>query len=136
LREGTSIIFVNDREQILLLLRDDCDKIPYPNMWDVPGGHVEAGESARQCIIREMQEELGLKLKAFDHFCTITFYDRIEHTFWQKANLNIDDIELNEGQRLRWFDADETARTRLAYGFNRIVKRFFAERPFAVQRPL
>jgi 8-oxo-dGTP diphosphatase len=105
-------------------------------MWDVPGGHVEVGERPHECIIREMQEELGLKLKAFNHFCTITFSDRIEYTYWQKANLNIDDIALNEGQCLRWFDAAETARTRLAYGFNRIVKRFFDEKPYAVQQPL
>jgi len=34
-RKGTSIIFVNDKKQILLLLRDDKPDIPYPNMWDV-----------------------------------------------------------------------------------------------------
>jgi len=35
-RKGTSIIFVNDKKQILLLLRDDMPGIPYPtNMWDV-----------------------------------------------------------------------------------------------------
>jgi hypothetical protein len=34
-RKGTSIIFVNDQKQILLLLRDDKPGIPYPNMWDV-----------------------------------------------------------------------------------------------------
>jgi hypothetical protein len=34
-RKGTSIIFVNDKKQVLLLLRDDKPGIPYPNMWDV-----------------------------------------------------------------------------------------------------
>ncbi|GMQ79629.1 MAG: hypothetical protein BMS9Abin03_055 [Thermodesulfobacteriota bacterium] len=42
-RKGTSIIFVNDKKQVLLLLRDDKPGIPYPNMWDVPGGHVDEG---------------------------------------------------------------------------------------------
>jgi 8-oxo-dGTP diphosphatase len=44
-RQGCSILFVNDQEQILLLLRDDLETIPCPNTWDLPGGHVEIGET-------------------------------------------------------------------------------------------
>ena len=65
-RKGTSIIFVNDKRQILLFLRDDKPGLPYRNMWDVPGGHAEDGETPEQCIVREMQEEMGLSLNQFD----------------------------------------------------------------------
>jgi len=54
---GASIIFVNDHKQVLLLLRDDKPGLPYRNMWDVPGGHIELGETPKQCIMREMKEE-------------------------------------------------------------------------------
>ena len=63
-RKGTSIIFVNDKRQILLFLRDDKPGLPYRNMWDIPGGHVEDGETPEQCIVREMKEEMDLTLKA------------------------------------------------------------------------
>ncbi|RLC55082.1 MAG: NUDIX hydrolase, partial [Candidatus Cloacimonadota bacterium] len=56
-RSGSSIIFVNDKKQILLFLRDDKAGLPYRNMWDVPGGHVEENETPKECIIREMKEE-------------------------------------------------------------------------------
>jgi hypothetical protein len=34
------------------------------------------------------------------------FDDRTEYTFWQKVNLSIDKIRLNEGQSLKWFTKD------------------------------
>ncbi|NTU88060.1 MAG: NUDIX domain-containing protein, partial [Chlorobiaceae bacterium] len=40
-RSGASIIFLNSRSEVLLLLRDNRPDIPYPDMWDLPGGHVE-----------------------------------------------------------------------------------------------
>jgi 8-oxo-dGTP diphosphatase len=58
------------------------------------------------------------------------FSDRIEHTFWQSGNLHIDEISLQEGQRLRWFSEEEARATVLAYGFNKTVAEFFAKAPF------
>lgn len=31
--------------------------------WEVPGGHVEPGESAQQAAVREIREELGIDLR-------------------------------------------------------------------------
>ena len=32
----------------------------YPDCWDLPGGHVEVGESPEQALVRECREELGI----------------------------------------------------------------------------
>ena len=125
-RLGTSIIFINDKKQILLFLRDDKQGIPYPNTWDIPGGHVEENETPKECIIREMKEEMDLKLKDFQLFCKKEFDDRIEYTFWKKQNLDINKIRLTEGQCLKWFTRREAASTKLAYGFNEIVEEFYS----------
>jgi 8-oxo-dGTP diphosphatase len=95
-------------------------------MWDVPGGHVEPGESPLACIVREMKEEMGLDLSDFDLFCVREFSDRIEHTFWKPWDLDIVDIRLTEGQRLQWFSREKARRTELAYGFNQILEDFFS----------
>lgn len=126
-RKGCSIIFVNDSRQVLLFLRDDIPTIPFPNMWDVPGGHVEPGETPEQCIVREMREEMEMDLSGFSLFSIMDFPDRIEYTFWKKSNLDIDRITLHEGQRLKWFDREEVEKTRLALGFNRILRSFFSQ---------
>jgi 8-oxo-dGTP diphosphatase len=129
-RQGCSILFVNEQRQILLFLRDDLPHIPYPNTWDVPGGHVEEGETAAQCIVREMKEEMGYDLEGFQIFSVKEFSDRVEHTFWKSADLNIDEISLQEGQCLKWFSEEEAKATALAYGFDEIVADFYAKAPF------
>ena len=53
-------LFLGDR--IVSILRDDLPHIPYPNMWDLPGGGREGDEAAFETVARELREELGLHL--------------------------------------------------------------------------
>ncbi len=127
-KTGCSIIFFNDKEEILLLLRDDNPDILYPDMWDIPGGHVEQNETPEECISREMKEEMGLNLKDFNKFKVVEFSDRIEHVFWKRQNLEIDKIELTEGRYLKWFSKDDIRNIDLAWGFNRVALDFFRKK--------
>lgn len=38
----------------------------YPDVWDLPGGHVKSGETGMQALIRELREELGVSISEFD----------------------------------------------------------------------
>ena len=127
-RKGCSIIFLNDQREILLFLRDDIQSIPYQNMWDIPGGHVEKDETPEQCIVREMKEEMGLDLQDFREFNIVEFSDRVEYVFWKKENLDISKIELTEGQYLKWFTEDDIRNTNLAFGFNQVAQDFFKQK--------
>ena len=53
-------LFCEDR--ILTILRDDKTSIPWPNMWELPGGGREGDESPFECVAREVYEELGIHL--------------------------------------------------------------------------
>jgi 8-oxo-dGTP pyrophosphatase MutT (NUDIX family) len=34
----------------------------YPNVWDLPGGHVDTDESLGDALVRELEEELGIRV--------------------------------------------------------------------------
>jgi 8-oxo-dGTP diphosphatase len=48
----------------VLLVHRSPTRRAYPDLWDLPGGHVEAGESESQALAREMHEELGVHIVA------------------------------------------------------------------------
>ena len=54
---ATSAIVLNDVGEILLQQRSDN------NLWALPGGTMNPGESIAQCTIREVKEETGLNVK-------------------------------------------------------------------------
>ncbi len=57
---GCKVALFQD-DKILVFLRDDLPEIESPGMWDLPGGGREGLESPEQCVLRELQEEFGLR---------------------------------------------------------------------------
>lgn len=58
--------------RVLLIQRG---KEPLRGRWVVPGGTVELGESLRDAIVREVEEETGVLVEPLD---VLTVFDRIE----------------------------------------------------------
>lgn len=48
-------------EKVLLLKRRPDDFLP--NVWEIPGGHVDPGETIEQTLARELLEETGFLLR-------------------------------------------------------------------------
>lgn len=59
LPNAASVALVRDGK-VLLIKRAFA---PYQNLWTLPGGRMEAGETIEQCAIREVQEELALTIR-------------------------------------------------------------------------
>ena len=52
------------RDRQVLLVHRSPSKRAHPNVWDLPGGCVEPGESELGALERELREELGVQIAA------------------------------------------------------------------------
>ena len=127
---------LNSRDDVLLFLRDNVPHIKFPNMWDLPGGIVEPGETPEQAVRREMLEEIELELKNPLLFKQYVLPDRIENMFWERVDIDIAKTPLHEGQELKWFSQNDLRNMRedsLAFGFQKLLLEFFKARPFVAR---
>jgi 8-oxo-dGTP diphosphatase len=62
------------RDGRVLLAHRRPTKRAYPNVWDLPGGVMEAGETELDALARELHEELGVRIAAgtASHLCLVT----------------------------------------------------------------
>jgi len=127
-RQCATMLFLNPQGEILLLLRDNKPGIPYPNTWDLPGGHLEEGETPTDCVCREMREELpGLNLGNFRAYKVMEFADHVNHIFWTRIDASEELLNriLCEGQRARWMSRADVRKTQIAFNFGIVVEEFF-----------
>ena len=125
---GAGIILLNRNNEVLLLLRDNKIDIPFPNMWDIPGGKVEDGESPEQALRREMTEEMSIKnLGEINLFKILTSENITDNIFWKRLNLNLEEIDLKEGQRIEYFNLERIRKTKLAFNYNEVLESFYFE---------
>ena len=57
---GAKLVLVNGGD-CLTYLRDDRPGLAWAGMWDLPGGGLEGAETPEACVLRELEEEFGLR---------------------------------------------------------------------------
>lgn len=71
--EAYALIIVS-RDNNLLMLKRSPDRSFAPNLYCMPGGRVEKGETFRRAVIREAHEEIGIDVQQDDLKFAHTFY--------------------------------------------------------------
>lgn len=54
-------IIINPFDQVLVTQRSPL--MPLPLKWEFPGGKIEENETAEDCLIREIREELNIEIE-------------------------------------------------------------------------
>jgi 8-oxo-dGTP diphosphatase len=135
MKKIAAIILENDKSEILLYLRDNKPDIPFPNYWDLIGGHVEEGETPEEALVREVKEELNIDLKEYTFYkkyecLTGDAYQNIKYIYIGKINLPIEEITLLEGERPQYFSREEIPNVKFANILKTIVMDYIYDSNF------
>jgi mutator protein MutT len=106
-------LFIKDHK-ILMLLREGTGW--KDGLWGLPAGHLEADETIKEALVREVKEEVGINISEANttlyhvmhrheidekNFEYIDFIFKIE--YWEGEPINAEPSKCN---RIEWFDID------------------------------
>lgn len=69
----TTLCYIEKEEKYLMLHRTKKKQDPNEGKWIGVGGHLEAGESPEDCLVREVLEETGYTLTKYQFRALISF---------------------------------------------------------------
>ena len=107
---NTAHIWFYTRDGHILLAQRAATKTLHPLLWDVSvAGHVDAGETVEQGAIREIKEEIGLKIKekelqkigvfeCFQSYDNGIVDNEFHHTFIIELQVNLGSLKPQVGE--------------------------------------
>ena len=105
-----------DEDRFLIGQRLNSDDI-YPNLWELPGGKIEDGETPYDAIVREWKEELDIQIKPYYHIPEREMNGILVHPYLIKYESG--KPKLNDHQKVRWITLNEIDN----YNFTPISKK-------------
>ncbi len=94
---------LRDDGAALLQHRDDISTISDPGLWVFPGGHVEWGETPRECAAREMEEETCYRCHNLRPLIRLAIEGETLLFFWENYD-GRQTVACREGQGLEFVD--------------------------------
>lgn len=118
-----SAAIIHRDDKILISQRLEGSHLEF--LWEFPGGKVEDGESPEECIVREIMEELCIKIEVSDIF------DVVFHKYDEKTILLLvydcdyvsGDPKAIECNSFNWVTIDELGSYKFTYADEKVVKK-------------
>ena len=124
-----AIVFKEDK--VLLVLRG---KPPAENLWSIPGGSVELGETLQEATEREIREESGITIRAREPVYTFDVLERDDKGNVRFHYVIVDLVadyvsgELSPGDDaidVRWFSTDDVNKLKVSEATRKLLKERF-----------
>jgi len=101
IKVAAAIIMQGEKVLITKRAKDDAHALK----WEFPGGKAEKGETLKECLKREIKEELDLEIKTGDLF-DVTAADDIELSSYL-CEIIAGNLKLNVHEDFKWVNIPE-----------------------------
>jgi 8-oxo-dGTP diphosphatase len=92
--------------KVLIARRKKGDR--FEGLWEFPGGKIEAGENPRECLRRELREEMDVEAEAGELLCSVPFETSglsIELMAF-RTRLSPGDVRCHDHDEIRWIEPE------------------------------
>ena len=105
---NVAVAIVYDERQQILIAKRSAEQ-HQGNLWEFPGGKVEATETNEQALKRELQEEVGIHVQSANYMMTIehSYPDVSVHLQIYQVHDFTGAAQGCENQEIRWVSASE-----------------------------
>lgn len=118
---AASVAIVRQHD-VLLIQRN---RAPSEGLWTLPGGRLEEGETAEQCAIRELKEEMGLDVFALRPVKVLRYRGFELQTFATQAYDGEIMPDPAEVRAWRWVRPEQIGRLRTTAGLGDVLAGAF-----------
>jgi 8-oxo-dGTP pyrophosphatase MutT (NUDIX family) len=116
-----------------VLLGKRTSRVRFAGMWDAFGGHREEGESPAHTLVRELYEELGVRVTAAKFLHEYEDKDPTSkegyhhHLYLVTAWQGVPRIANDEHSEIRWFTPPEAAKLTLQPHLKKVIREVLAK---------
>jgi len=96
-------VAIIEKEGRILIARKSREG-PLKDRWEFPGGKVEEGETAEECVKREVFEELGIDIAVKECVCACTYnyvHMSVELLAYRASHVS-GEVRRHEYQQVQW----------------------------------
>lgn len=77
--------------------------------WEFPGGKCEAGETYAECLVREIDEELGVRIEVTQELLRMRYAypDKVIDFAFLRARMVCGEMDVREHSGVKWVTAEQ-----------------------------
>lgn len=115
-------VVLNEHREVLIARRPD--HLHQGGLWEFPGGKVEADEDAREALGRELEEEIGIRVRSAERLLEVAHDYRDKSVLldvWRVVDW-IGEARGREHQEIAWVAFDSLGRYQFPDANREIIK--------------
>lgn len=132
MNQAINLLVFDEKNRVLLQLRDQKPNILNPGVWAFPGGISNIKESIEQASRRELREETGLVIKKISLITSRFFSDQNAMVHFCMTRISSKEkVSCFEGQEMKFFSILEILPLKVANNYKQLMIWFYLRAIFS-----